>query len=43
MRHGERADFALRDCIDGNIENNQLPPYDPEIDHDPPLTLKGLS
>ena len=34
MRHGERGDWA------GNSDTP--PPYDPKIEHDPPLTAKGL-
>ena len=34
MRHGERADFVPGETTE--------PPYDPEIEHDPPLTAKGL-
>ena len=35
MRHGERADFVM--------EGSEMSiPYNPEIEHDPPLTEKGL-
>ena len=35
MRHGERADFVQAD-------SENAPPYDNKIDHDPPLTAKGI-
>ena len=34
MRHGERADFVSEEAAET--------PYNPEIEHDPPLTAKGL-
>ena len=35
MRHGERADFVEESSANA-------PPYNPNIEHDPPLTAKGL-
>ena len=35
VRHGERGDF-----VEEGEENR--PPYDPKIEHDPPLTAVGL-
>ena len=35
VRHGERADFV-------KLDDTNAPPYNPNIQHDPPLTAKGL-
>ena len=44
MRHGERADFARANDSDSddNLANKNAPPYNSNIDHDPPLTAKGI-